>query len=77
MDLVISSCTSIAHLAGALGRPLWVLLAYNADWRWLEDRDDSPWYPTARLIRQATSGDWDGVVARVAADLALTFSAPQ
>jgi len=73
MDLVISSCTSIAHLAGALGRPLWILLAYNADWRWLEGRDDSPWYPTARLYRQAASDDWDGVIERVAADLARTF----
>ncbi len=76
MDVVISACTSIAHLAGALGRPLWVLLAYNADWRWLEDRDDSPWYPTARLYRQAASGDWDSVLARVAADLRRIF-APQ
>jgi tetratricopeptide (TPR) repeat protein len=73
MDLVISSCTSIAHLAGALGRPLWVLLAYNADWRWLEHREDSPWYPSARLYRQAASGDWDGVLARVAADLRRTL----
>jgi len=69
MDVVISSCTSIAHLAGALGRPLWILLAYNADWRWLEDRDDSPWYSTAKLYRQSARGDWDGVLARVAADL--------
>jgi tetratricopeptide (TPR) repeat protein len=76
MDLVISSCTSIAHLAGALGRPLWILLGFNADWRWLEDRDDSPWYPTARLYRQAASGDWDGVSARVAADLSRTFNPP-
>lgn len=73
MDLVISSCTSIAHLAGALGRPLWVLLAYNADWRWLEDRDYSPWYPTAKLYRQAASGDWGGLVARVMADLRRTI----
>ena len=58
MDLVVSSCTSIAHLAGALGRPLWLMLAYNADWRWLENREDSPWYPTATLYRQATQGDW-------------------
>jgi tetratricopeptide (TPR) repeat protein len=74
MDLVISSCTSIAHLAGALGRPLWILLGFNADWRWLEDRDDSPWYPTARLYRQAASGDWDGVIERVAADLPGTLT---
>lgn len=69
MDLVVSVCTSIAHLAGALGRPLWVLLAFNADWRWLKGRQDSPWYPTAKLYRQSSSGDWDGVIARVSADL--------
>jgi tetratricopeptide (TPR) repeat protein len=74
MDLVISSCTSIAHLAGALGRPVWILLSFNADWRWLEGRDDSPWYPTARLYRQAAAGDWDGVIERVAANLPRTFT---
>jgi tetratricopeptide (TPR) repeat protein len=74
MDLVISSCTSIAHLAGALGRPLWILLAYNADWRWLEDRDDSPWYPTAKLYRQDESGDWGGVAACVERDLRRIFA---
>lgn len=58
MDLVISVDTSIAHLAGALGRPLWLLLPFVPDWRWLMDRDDSPWYPTARLFRQAVAGDW-------------------
>jgi tetratricopeptide (TPR) repeat protein len=76
MDVVISACTSIAHLAGALYRPVWVLLAYNADWRWLEDRDDSPWYPTARLYRQSAPGGWGGVAARVAADLRRTFAQP-
>ena len=75
MDLVISVCTSVAHLAGALGRPLWVLLAYNADWRWLEDPLDSPWYPSARLYRQALIGDWGGVAARVAEDLRREFAA--
>jgi hypothetical protein len=55
------------------GRPLWILLGSNADWRWLEDRDDSPWYPTARLYRQTASGDWDGVLERVAAELRRTF----
>ena len=74
LDLVISVCTSVAHLAGALGRPLWVLLAYNADWRWLEDRDDSPWYPSARLFRQATIDDWRGVAARVSKELRRTFA---
>ena len=66
LDLVISICTATAHLAGALGRPLWIPLAFAADWRWLQDRDDSPWYPTARLFRQGSPGDWQGVVARMA-----------
>lgn len=70
LDLVISVCTSVAHLAGALGTPLWVLLHRAADWRWLVDRTDSPWYPTARLFRQRTRGDWPGVVADVRAALA-------
>jgi ADP-heptose:LPS heptosyltransferase len=69
LDLIVSVCTSIAHLSGALGRPTWVLLSYNADWRWLLEREDSPWYPTARLYRQASFGDWNGVLARMAADL--------
>jgi tetratricopeptide (TPR) repeat protein len=73
LDLVISVCTSVAHLAGALGRPVWVLLGYNADWRWLEDRDDSPWYPSATLYRQAAIGDWGGVAARVGEQLRRTF----
>lgn len=71
LDLVISSCTAAAHLAGAVGRPVWIMLAKGADWRWLADRDDTPWYPTARLFRQAQAGDWDEVAARVAAALAL------
>lgn len=57
-DLVVSVCTSIAHLAGALGRPTWTLLAHIADWRWLRARDDSPWYPTMRLFRQDSFDDW-------------------
>lgn len=63
MDLVISVDTSIAHLAGALGRPLWLLLPYVPDWRWLMERSDSPWYPTARLFRQPVVGDWQTVLA--------------
>lgn len=69
LDLVITTCTSVAHLAGALGRPFWVVLSKNADWRWLVGRDDSPWYPTARLFRQTALGDWDGVFERVRAAL--------
>jgi ADP-heptose:LPS heptosyltransferase len=65
MDLVVSVCTSGAHLAGALGLPLWVLLSYRADWRWLLDRDDSPWYPSARLFRQDASRKWEPVIERV------------
>ncbi len=65
MDLIISVDTSITHLAGALGKPLWVLLTRLPDWRWLLDREDSPWYPTARLFRQTNSGDWIPVVERL------------
>ena len=70
LDLVITSDTSIAHVAGALGRPVWIVLKSNPDWRWLTGREDSPWYPTARLFRQRTRGDWDEVMERVAAELA-------
>ena len=65
MDLVLSVDTSVAHLAGALARPTWVLLPFSAEWRWLIGRADSPWYPTARLFRQARTGDWDSVVRAV------------
>ncbi len=65
LDLVITICTSVAHLAGGLGRPMWVMLPFSADFRWFRDRPDSLWYPTARLFRQSSIGDWDGVVARV------------
>jgi tetratricopeptide (TPR) repeat protein len=66
LDLVISSCTSPAHLAGALGVPIWVALGFTACWRWLLDRDDTPWYPTMRLFRQKSPGDWTGVFERIA-----------
>ena len=65
LDLVISVDTSVAHLAGALGKPIWVLLPFIPDWRWLLDREDSPWYPTARLFRQSENRKWDGVIDRV------------
>jgi Flp pilus assembly protein TadD len=70
LDLVIACDSSPAHLAGALGMPVWVALAFAADWRYFHDRDDSPWYPTMRLYRQSRPGDWQGVFARMACDLA-------
>jgi tetratricopeptide (TPR) repeat protein len=70
LDLVIAVDTSVAHLAGALGRPVWLLTPYALDWRWLRDREDSPWYPTMRLFRQHKPQAWDGVLARVSAELA-------
>jgi tetratricopeptide (TPR) repeat protein len=76
LDLVISVDTSLAHLAGALGRPLWLLLGYTPDWRWLLDRDDSPWYPTARLFRQRSPGAWGEVLARVTDALRAMAAAP-
>ena len=65
LDLIITSDTSIAHLAGALGRPTWVVLKHVPEWRWLVNREDSPWYPTLRLFRQSRRGDWEGVFADV------------
>jgi len=69
LDLVISIDTGIAHLAGALGKPVWIMLPYRADWRWLRERDDTPWYPQARLFRQTRPGDWSDVIGRVRAAL--------
>jgi len=70
MDLVISVDTAVAHLAGALGTMVWTLLPFNSDWRWMLGRDDSPWYPSMRLFRQEKREDWEGVIERVAAELA-------
>jgi hypothetical protein len=69
LDLVITSDTAIAHLAGALGRPVWLVLKHVPDWRWLLDRSDSPWYPTMRLFRQPREGDWTGVFAEIEMEL--------
>ena len=72
MDLVISVDTSIAHLAGAIGKPAWTLLSAACDWRWMDAGERTPWYPSMRLFRQKTLGDWDGVFADVRAELAKT-----
>ena len=69
LDLVISVDTATAHLAAALGRPTWTLIPLVPDWRWMLGRDDSVWYPTMRLFRQTTRGDWGDVIRRVAAAL--------
>ena len=76
LDLVVSADTAVAHLAGALGKPVWVLNRYDACWRWLRDRTDSPWYPTARLFRQTRHGDWDPVIAEVVVALAAFRASP-
>jgi tetratricopeptide (TPR) repeat protein len=77
LDLVVTVDTAIAHLAGALGVPVWVALAYTPDWRWLREREDSPWYPTARLFRQRQVGDWSDVFRRIAAALAGKIQEPR
>jgi len=66
LDLVISVDTSVVHLAGALGKPVWVLNRFDGCWRWLHNRADSPWYPTVRLFQQARRGEWEPVMERVA-----------
>jgi hypothetical protein len=71
LDLVISTDTSIAHLAGAMGKPVWILLPYLSDWRWMQEIDTTPWYPTARLLRQPTPGGWASVIDGVLDDLAV------
>jgi hypothetical protein len=69
LDLVITVDTAVAHLAGALGRPVWTLLPFMPDWRWGLKREDTPWYSTMRLFRQPKAGDWESVIARVAGEL--------
>jgi hypothetical protein len=76
LDLVISVDTAVAHLAGALGKPVWIMLSAGAvDWRWLLGRDDSPWYPSARLFRQGSIGDWDRVIERIVRTFRTSFAA--
>ncbi len=74
LDLIITVDTSVAHLAGAMGKPVWVLIPYVPDWRWMLDREDSPWYQTMRLFRQQRKGDWDHVFERVANELGVLVS---
>jgi ADP-heptose:LPS heptosyltransferase len=74
LDLIITVDTSVAHLAGALGRPTWILLPYTPPYRWLLDRDDSPWYPSARLFRQTETREYESVLDRVQSELAELIS---
>jgi hypothetical protein len=75
LDLIITVDTSTAHIAGALGLPTWLMLHKPAEFRWMQDRTDSPWYPSMTLYRQTKRGDWSNVVARIAADLRKMVSA--
>jgi hypothetical protein len=75
LDLVVTVDSSVAHLAGALAKPVWLMLPWLPDWRWLMDREDSPWYPTMRLFRQSPRGDWAGVIARVARGIEMASMA--
>jgi hypothetical protein len=74
MDVVVSVDSAVAYLAGAMGKPLWILLPYiPMDWRWMLDREDSVWYPTARLFRQSANRDWASVIGRVNEELVRDF----
>jgi ADP-heptose:LPS heptosyltransferase len=69
LDMIISVDTASLHLAGGMGKPLWALLPFNADWRWPMGKGDSPWYPHAEIFRQSSPGNWDGVIATLAGRL--------
>jgi hypothetical protein len=73
LDLIITTDTAIAHLAGAMGLRVWLLLAHHADWRWMESRVDSPWYPTMSLFRQTSEGNWVGILNSIASKLQMSF----
>jgi len=75
LDVVITVDTAMAHLAGAMGLPVWVVLPHLADWRWMDAREDSDWYPTARVFRQKTAGDWRAPVARIGDELVKLVAA--
>ncbi len=77
LDLVITVDTMMAHLAGSMARPVWTLLAFHCDWRWMLGREDSPWYPTMRLFRQPAPGDWDTALHRVKTELEILAAAKQ
>jgi hypothetical protein len=76
LDLVITVDTAMGHLAGAMAKPVWILIPKAADWRWMLEREDSPWYPTARLFRQAKPGEWDPVLSRLTEALAAELRLP-
>jgi len=76
LDLVITVDTAMGHLAGAMAKPVWIMVPKASDWRWMLDREDSPWYPTARLFRQAKPGEWDPVLSRVSDALAVELRQP-
>jgi hypothetical protein len=69
LNLVITTDTCIAHLAGAMDKPVWILLPHLADWRWMQETETTPWYPSARLFRQTRPGDWPGILERVSTEL--------
>jgi ADP-heptose:LPS heptosyltransferase len=77
LDLIVSIDTLFAHMAGALGKPVWILLPFHPDFRWLRDRADSPWYPTARLFRQTKDRDWSDVISSVSLELNKLLFDPQ